>query len=164
MPPYSGPSTLTLVPPLPLVPSSLWFPLLTVASLLSLVRPQTVNLGLAHLGLPQYADWPMGTYSIGNKRKLATAVALVGDPPVVFLVCVFGAWVGTGPILLRLTCASFQDKPTTGMDPVTWHFLWNSLLAVVQEGRSVALTSHRSQPPLGPQGCGSRWSRLWGKR
>lgn len=102
---------------------------------------QTVNLGLAHLGLPQYADWPMGTYSIGNKRKLATAVALVGDPPVVFL-----------------------DKPTTGMDPVTWHFLWNSLLAVVQEGRSVALTSHRSQPPLGPQGCGSRWSRLWGKR
>lgn len=100
-----------------------------------------MNLGLAHLGLPQYADWPMGTYSIGNKRKLATAVALVGDPPVVFL-----------------------DKPTTGMDPVTWHFLWNSLLAVVQEGRSVALTSHRSQPPLGPQGCGSRWSRLWGKR
>ncbi|XP_074193488.1 phospholipid-transporting ATPase ABCA7 isoform X2 [Rhinolophus sinicus] len=80
---------------------------------------QTASMGLAHLGLRQYADWPAGTYSIGNKRKLATAVALVGDPPVVFL-----------------------DEPTTGMDPGARRFLWNSLLAMVQEGRSVVLTSH----------------------
>ena len=44
--------------------------------------------GLTRLGLPQYADQPAGTYSGGNKRKLATAVALVGDPALVFLVCV----------------------------------------------------------------------------
>ncbi|XP_058393801.1 phospholipid-transporting ATPase ABCA7 isoform X3 [Diceros bicornis minor] len=81
---------------------------------------QTASLGLARLGLPQYADRPAGTYSGGNKRKLATAVALVGDPPVVFL-----------------------DEPTTGMDPSTRRFLWNSILAVVREGRSVVLTSHR---------------------
>ncbi|XP_032989948.1 phospholipid-transporting ATPase ABCA7 isoform X5 [Rhinolophus ferrumequinum] len=80
---------------------------------------QTASLGLAHLGLRQYADWPAGTYSVGNKRKLATAVALVGDPPVVFL-----------------------DEPTTGMDPGSRRFLWNSLQAMVQEGRSVVLTSH----------------------
>uniref|UniRef100_A0A8C4MUM7 ATP binding cassette subfamily A member 7 n=1 Tax=Equus asinus asinus TaxID=83772 RepID=A0A8C4MUM7_EQUAS len=80
---------------------------------------QTASLGLARLGLPQYADRPAGTYSGGNKRKLATAVALVGDPAVVFL-----------------------DEPTTGMDPGTRRFLWNSLLAVVREGRSVVLTSH----------------------
>uniref|UniRef100_H0XFP8 ATP binding cassette subfamily A member 7 n=1 Tax=Otolemur garnettii TaxID=30611 RepID=H0XFP8_OTOGA len=80
---------------------------------------QTVHLGLERLGLPRYADQPAGTYSGGNKRKLVTAVALVGDPPVVFL-----------------------DEPTTGMDPSARRFLWNSLLAVVREGRSVMLTSH----------------------
>jgi len=26
-------------------------------------------------------------FSGGNKRKLSTAIALVGDPPIVFLVC-----------------------------------------------------------------------------
>ncbi|XP_036095824.1 phospholipid-transporting ATPase ABCA7 isoform X1 [Molossus molossus] len=80
---------------------------------------QTVSSGLANLGLQQYANQPVGTYSGGNKRKLATAVALVGDPAVVFL-----------------------DEPTTGMDPSVRRFLWNSLLAVVREGRSVVLTSH----------------------
>ncbi|XP_048197750.1 phospholipid-transporting ATPase ABCA7 isoform X2 [Perognathus longimembris pacificus] len=80
---------------------------------------QIASLGLARLGLPQYADRPAGTYSGGNKRKLATAIALVGDPAVVFL-----------------------DEPTTGMDPSARRFLWNSLLAVVREGRSVVLTSH----------------------
>ncbi|XP_055285246.1 phospholipid-transporting ATPase ABCA7 isoform X8 [Moschus berezovskii] len=80
---------------------------------------QTASYGLARLGLPQYADQPAGTYSGGNKRKLATAVALVGDPALVFL-----------------------DEPTTGMDPGARRFLWNSLLAVVREGRSVILTSH----------------------
>ncbi|XP_030651874.1 phospholipid-transporting ATPase ABCA7 isoform X2 [Nomascus leucogenys] len=80
---------------------------------------QTAGSGLARLGLSWYADRPAGTYSGGNKRKLATAVALVGDPAVVFL-----------------------DEPTTGMDPSARRFLWNSLLAVVREGRSVMLTSH----------------------
>ncbi|XP_048667737.1 phospholipid-transporting ATPase ABCA7 isoform X2 [Marmota marmota marmota] len=79
----------------------------------------TASLGLARLGLPRYADRLAGTYSGGNKRKLATAVALVGDPAVVFL-----------------------DEPTTGMDPSARRFLWNSLLAVVRQGRSVVLTSH----------------------
>nr|XP_044990914.1 phospholipid-transporting ATPase ABCA7 isoform X2 [Jaculus jaculus] len=80
---------------------------------------QTASSGLARLGLPLYADRLAGTYSGGNKRKLATAVALVGDPAVIFL-----------------------DEPTTGMDPGARRFLWNSLLAVVREGRSVVLTSH----------------------
>ncbi|KAM9103951.1 LOW QUALITY PROTEIN: phospholipid-transporting ATPase ABCA7 [Megaptera novaeangliae] len=79
---------------------------------------QTASSGLGRLCLPQYADRPAGTYSRGNKWKLATAVALVGDPAVVFL-----------------------DEPT-GMDPGARRFLWNSLLAVVPEGRSMVLTSH----------------------
>ncbi|XP_049732054.1 phospholipid-transporting ATPase ABCA7 isoform X6 [Elephas maximus indicus] len=80
---------------------------------------QTAHLGLARLGLLRYSDRLAGTYSGGNKRKLATAVALVGDPAIVFL-----------------------DEPTTGMDPHARRFLWNSLLSVVREGRSVVLTSH----------------------
>ena len=56
----------------------------------------------------------------GNKRKLSTAISLVGDPPVVFL-----------------------DEPTTGMDPVARRLLWDALSRVRAEGRCIVLTSHR---------------------
>ena len=59
-------------------------------------------------------------YSGGNKRKLSTAIALVGQPPVVFL-----------------------DEPTSGMDPVTRRFVWNAITAIIKEGRTVILTTHR---------------------
>ena len=42
--------------------------------------------GLKKLGLVPYADRCAGTYSGGNKRKLSTAIALVGNPSIVFLV------------------------------------------------------------------------------
>ncbi|XP_020657095.3 phospholipid-transporting ATPase ABCA1 [Pogona vitticeps] len=71
------------------------------------------------LGLVKYAEKCAGTYSGGNKRKLSTAMALIGGPPVVFL-----------------------DEPTTGMDPKARRFLWNCALSVIKEGRSVVLTSH----------------------
>lgn len=35
-----------------------------------------------------YADHLAGTYSGGNKRKLSTAIALIGCPPLVLLVSV----------------------------------------------------------------------------
>ena len=38
------------------------------------------------LGLTQYKDRRCGDYSGGNKRKLSTAIALLGSPPIVFLV------------------------------------------------------------------------------
>ena len=56
----------------------------------------------------------------GNKRKLSTAIALVGDPPIVFL-----------------------DEPTTGMDPVARRQLWNTLVGVRESGQTIILTSHR---------------------
>ncbi|KAG9486662.1 hypothetical protein GDO78_006835 [Eleutherodactylus coqui] len=71
------------------------------------------------LGLVKYSDRCAGAYSGGNKRKLSTAIALIGGPPVVFL-----------------------DEPTTGMDPKARRFLWNCALSVIKEGRSVVLTSH----------------------
>uniref|UniRef100_A0A3B4GMZ5 P-type phospholipid transporter n=1 Tax=Pundamilia nyererei TaxID=303518 RepID=A0A3B4GMZ5_9CICH len=75
--------------------------------------------GVKKLGLNQYADQEAGGYSGGNKRKLSTAISLIGSPPVIFL-----------------------DEPTTGMDPKAKRFLWNCILSVTKEGRAVVLTSH----------------------
>uniref|UniRef100_A0ACB8F1Q8 ATP-binding cassette sub- A member 1 n=1 Tax=Sphaerodactylus townsendi TaxID=933632 RepID=A0ACB8F1Q8_9SAUR len=83
------------------------------------VIPGVVQWGLSTLGLTQYADRPAGRYSGGNKRKLSTAIALIGAPPVIFL-----------------------DEPTTGMDPRAKRFLWNCILGMIKDGRSVVLTSH----------------------
>lgn len=47
---------------------------------------QVVNWVLEKLELTQYADKPAETYSGGNKRKLSTAIALLGNPAVIFLV------------------------------------------------------------------------------
>jgi ATP-binding cassette subfamily A (ABC1) protein 3 len=37
------------------------------------------------VGLSKFANKPCGQYSGGNKRKLSLAVALIGDPKVLFL-------------------------------------------------------------------------------
>ncbi|XP_028258937.1 ATP-binding cassette sub-family A member 1 [Parambassis ranga] len=75
--------------------------------------------GVRKLGLTQYAEQEAGGYSGGNKRKLSTAISLIGAPPVIFL-----------------------DEPTTGMDPKAKRFLWNCIRSVTKEGRAVVLTSH----------------------
>ncbi|CAL8096130.1 unnamed protein product [Orchesella dallaii] len=67
----------------------------------------------------QHIDKYVGAYSGGNKRKLSTAVALIGNPPIVFL-----------------------DEPTTGMDPVARRHLWNTISDVRDSGTSIVLTSH----------------------
>ncbi|XP_075891700.1 phospholipid-transporting ATPase ABCA1 [Nelusetta ayraudi] len=75
--------------------------------------------GSQKLGLVKYINKSAGTYSGGNKRKLSTAIALIGAPPVLFL-----------------------DEPTTGMDPKARRFLWDCILSIIKEGCSVVLTSH----------------------
>ncbi|XP_061217997.1 phospholipid-transporting ATPase ABCA7 [Neopsephotus bourkii] len=81
--------------------------------------PRLAQWGITKMGLAPHADRPAGKYSGGNKRKLSTAIALLGSPPIVFL-----------------------DEPTTGMDPRARRFLWDRILSVIREGRSVVLTSH----------------------
>lgn len=46
----------------------------------------TVTTMIDELGLGQYADKMAGGYSGGNKRKLSVAIAMIGDPQIVFLV------------------------------------------------------------------------------
>uniref|UniRef100_A0A2I3H6H5 ATP binding cassette subfamily A member 4 n=1 Tax=Nomascus leucogenys TaxID=61853 RepID=A0A2I3H6H5_NOMLE len=80
---------------------------------------KVANWSIKSLGLTAYADCLAGTYSGGNKRKLSTAIALIGCPPLVLL-----------------------DEPTTGMDPQARRMLWNVIVSIIREGRAVVLTSH----------------------
>ncbi|KAJ6794728.1 putative ABC transporter A family member 2 [Iris pallida] len=59
-----------------------------------------------------------GSYSGGMKRRLSVAIALIGDPKVVFL-----------------------DEPTTGMDPITRRHVWD-IIEEAKKGRAIILTTH----------------------
>ncbi len=80
--------------------------------------PAMVNYLIDCLTLTQYKDRVAGKYSGGNKRKLSLAVALVGDPKIVFL-----------------------DEITTGVDAEARRFLWKFLLSTMSH-RAVILTTH----------------------
>jgi len=55
----------------------------------------------------------------GQRQRLSVALALVNDPELVFL-----------------------DEPTTGMDPAGRRALWDIVLGLKGEGRSILLTTH----------------------
>lgn len=55
----------------------------------------------------------------GNKRKLSTAVALIGNPMVIYM-----------------------DEPTTGMDPSAKRNVWKVITSYRNQGNSLVLTSH----------------------
>lgn len=61
----------------------LFLTLLCIALCLDL---KVADWGIRKLGLVKYMDKAAGSYSGGNMRKLSTAMALIGCPPVVFLV------------------------------------------------------------------------------
>nr|XP_047932357.1 ATP-binding cassette sub-family A member 13 [Anser cygnoides] len=71
------------------------------------------------LHLNAHVDKLVRTYSAGTKRKLSTAVALVGKPQILLL-----------------------DEPSSGMDPCSKRYLWKTILKEVQDGCAAVLTSH----------------------
>lgn len=73
-----------------------------------------------YLDIKKYENIPCGKLSGGNKRKLSTAIALIGDPPLIML-----------------------DEPTSGVDPVARRNLWDILGVLRKSGQSIVLTSHR---------------------
>ena len=83
--------------------------------------PRVVDQKVAEMGLTEYADRAAGTYSGGNKRKLSVAIAMIGEPSIVFL-----------------------DEPSTGMDPVARRFMWEIISDIVtkREKCSLILTTH----------------------
>ena len=82
-------------------------------------RKKSVDELTTVLDLTPHKNKECGIYSGGNKRKLSTAIAMVGEPPLLFL-----------------------DEPSTGMDPGARHALWDSILRMQNRGASIILTSH----------------------
>ncbi len=81
--------------------------------------PRGVDETIALAGLEQAADRRARTLSGGQKRRLDFALALVGDPELIFL-----------------------DEPTTGFDPAARRAAWDVVLALRELGKTVLLTTH----------------------
>lgn len=80
---------------------------------------EVTNKLALELGFHKHLDKNVSAFSGGNKRKLSTALALIGDPSLIFL-----------------------DEPTTGMDPGAKRQLWNIINKTRNSGHSIVLTSH----------------------
>ncbi|XP_037714104.1 ATP-binding cassette sub-family A member 3-like [Drosophila subpulchrella] len=82
------------------------------------IRQVSENLANS-FGFMKHMDKRTDAYSGGNKRKLSTAIAVIGSPSVIYL-----------------------DEPTTGMDPAARRQLWNMVSRIRESGKSIILTSH----------------------
>ena len=74
---------------------------------------------LEFAALTQKADAKPGQLSGGMKRRLSLARALINDPDILLL-----------------------DEPTTGLDPQARHLMWERLQQLLQQGKSILLTTH----------------------
>jgi ABC-2 type transport system ATP-binding protein len=103
---------------------SAFFERLTLAELLGLFAdlygtPRRARPLLDRVGLREQASRQVKTLSGGQQQRFAVAVALVNDPPLLFL-----------------------DEPSTGLDPQARRSLWELVELLRGEGRSVVLTTH----------------------
>ncbi|CAM5092065.1 unnamed protein product [Eretmochelys imbricata] len=74
---------------------------------------------VSRLHLDTHINKLVRTYSGGTKRKLSTALALIGKPQILLL-----------------------DEPSSGMDPCSKRYLWKAIMKEVQDGCAAVLTSH----------------------
>jgi lipooligosaccharide transport system ATP-binding protein len=74
---------------------------------------------LEFAALSHKADAKPGELSGGMRRRLSLARALVNDPRLLML-----------------------DEPTTGLDPQARHLMWERLQQLLQQGKSILLTTH----------------------
>lgn len=73
------------------------------------------------MGIVEYEHIWAQNLSGGNKRKLSVSMAIMGNPPIIFL-----------------------DEPSTGVDPQAKRFMWNIITKISRERKtsSVILTTH----------------------
>ena len=83
------------------------------------VMDERVPQLLEFAALTQKADAKPGELSGGMKRRLSLARALVNNPRLLLL-----------------------DEPTTGLDPQARHLMWERLQLLLQQGKSILLTTH----------------------
>ena len=81
--------------------------------------PRDVDETIEVTGLTESADKRTRTLSGGQQRRLDFALALVGDPELVFL-----------------------DEPTTGFDPAARRLAWETIRSLRALGKTVVLTTH----------------------
>jgi ABC-2 type transport system ATP-binding protein len=81
--------------------------------------PRDTDETIALVGLGEKADARSKQLSGGQRRRLDLALALVGDPELVFL-----------------------DEPTTGFDPAARRSAWGVVGALRDLGKTVLLTTH----------------------
>ena len=81
--------------------------------------PRSVAETIELVGLSDRRNARAGTLSGGQQRRLDVAMALVGDPAVLFL-----------------------DEPTTGFDPSARHQAWSVISRLREFGTTVVLTTH----------------------
>src|SRR5882672_2514584 len=74
---------------------------------------------LEFAGLGARSNSRIQTLSGGMKRRLTLARALVNDPDLIFL-----------------------DEPTTGLDPQARHLIWERLRSLLNQGKTIFLTTH----------------------
>ncbi len=99
-------------------------PELTVRECLSLyagyyARPRAVDEVMALVGLDELAERRCGRLSGGQQRRIDVALALVGDPELIFL-----------------------DEPTTGFDPSARRAAWQMIAGLRELGCTIILTTH----------------------
>jgi ABC-2 type transport system ATP-binding protein len=82
-------------------------------------HPRSVEEVLKLAGLEDKADVRSRKLSGGQLRRLDFALALVGDPELMFL-----------------------DEPTTGFDPAARHAAWDTVRSLRDLGKTILLTTH----------------------
>jgi len=82
-------------------------------------RPRDVQEVLGLVGLLEKADVRSRKLSGGQLRRLDFALALVGDPELIFL-----------------------DEPTTGFDPEARRTAWETIRSLRELGKTILLTTH----------------------
>ncbi|MFZ0384863.1 MAG: ABC transporter ATP-binding protein [Solirubrobacteraceae bacterium] len=97
---------------------------LSVAELLEMygsyhLHPRPIDEVLELVELGAKRDERAGELSGGQRRRLDLALALVGDPELIFL-----------------------DEPTTGFDPAARHAAWSTIRSLCELGKTVFLTTH----------------------
>jgi ABC-2 type transport system ATP-binding protein len=100
------------------------YPKLTVTEVIDLFRSfyprsrSTAEL-IEALDLGERRNAQTKVLSGGQRQRLGVALALVNDPEIVFL-----------------------DEPTTGLDPAARRSLWDLILGLKRQGRTILLTTH----------------------
>ncbi len=82
-------------------------------------HPRGIDETIEHVGLSAKRKARAGSLSGGQQRRLDVALALIGDPDLIFL-----------------------DEPTTGFDPAARHQAWGMIANLRDLGKTVFLTTH----------------------